>query len=358
MFLNLVAPINQLGYGVVGCNVLRAAVEAGHTVSYFPIGNPSWDSDLPFVKKCLENAKSFDKDAPSIRIWHQNDLAMFPGGGERVGWPIFELNKFDDIERNHLESVDRLFVCSEWAKGVVEAEGIEVPTNVIPLGVDSNVFYVDEQAKKNRQYWTRDKTVFLNVGKWEVRKGHMELLEAFNRAFTPEDNVELWMLNHNPFIGIENENWKTRYVANPMGQNIKLLPRVNSQAELRILYNVVDFGVFPAHAEGWNLEPLEMMACGIPSIITNYSGHTEFCNAENSFLIEPNGMEKAHDGMDGRWFHGQGDWCTFEIDDLADAMRAAHDVKQSGQNSKLEACLETAERFSWKNTIKRIEEVL
>lgn len=358
MFLNLVAPINQLGYGVVGCNILRAAVEAGHTVSYWPIGNPNWDSDLTFVKNCMENAKTFDKDAPSIRVWHQNDLAMFPGGGERIGFPIFELNKFDDIERNHLESVDRLFVCSKWAKDVLEAEGITTRIDVIPLGVDSKVFYLDEEARKTRAYWTRNKTVFINVGKWEVRKGHNELLEAFNKAFTPEDNVELWMLNHNPFIGVHNENWKTKYIASPMCANIKLLPRVNTQAELRMIFNTVDFGVFPAHAEGWNLEPLELMACGVPSIVTNYSGHTEFCDVANSYLVEPDGMEKAHDGMDGRWFRGQGDWCTFKVDDLVDAMRAAHDAKQSGQTNKLDACLETAKKFSWENTIKRIEEVL
>ena len=370
MFLNLIAPINQLGYGVVGCNVLKAAVEAGHTVSYFPIGNPSWDSDLSFVKKCSENSKTFAADAPSIRIWHQHELAMFPGGGERIGWPIFELNKFTDVERNHLESVDRLFVCSQWAKDVIEAEKIETPVDVVPLGVDNSVFHTDNEARENRAYWTKDRTVFINVGKWEVRKGHNELLEAFNKAFTLEDNVELWMLNHNPFIGVENENWKTRYVASPMGANIKLLPRVNSQAELRTIFNTVDFGVFPAHAEGWNLEVLELMACGVPSIVTNYSGHTEFCNSTNSFLVEPNGMEKAQDGM---WFHGQGEWCSFEIDALVEAMRAAHDMKQtevrnlSGEHEvqysgalgrRIFECFETAKKFTWENTIKRIEEVL
>jgi len=355
MFLNLVAPINQLGYGVVGLNVLKSAVEAGHTVSYFPIGNPTWDSEISFLGKCIENAKMFMSGAPSIRIWHQNDLAMFPGCGERIGWPIFELNKFTQVERNHLESVDRLFVCSQWAKDVLQAEGIRTKVDVVSLGVDGSIFYIDEQARANRAYWTTKKTVFLNVGKWEVRKGHNDLLEAFNVAFAPGDNVELWMLNHNPFIGVENENWKTRYVASPMSAHIKLLPRVNSQAELRTIYNVVDYGVFPARAEGWNLEPLELMACGIPSIVTNYSGHTEFCDAANSYLVEPNGMESA---QDGKWFTGQGEWCTFEIDALVDAMRAAHDDKQSGENGRRQACLDTAQKFNWSNTVKRIEEVL
>jgi glycosyltransferase involved in cell wall biosynthesis len=356
MHLNLVAPINQLGYGVVGYNVLKSLL-ANHDVSYFAIGKPSWDSDLTFVKGAIERAQSFNKDAPSIRIWHQNDLAMFPGGGQRIGWPIFELNKFTDIEKVHLSSVDKLFVCSNWAKTVLEENGIKPPLgiHVVPLGVDTSIFYKNEAALQHRAYWTQDKTVFLNVGKWEVRKGHNELVEAFNAAFTPEDDVELWMLNHNPFIGRENENWKTKYLSSPMGGAIKIIPRMNSQKELCDVFNSVDFGVFPAHAEGWNLEPLELMACGIPSIVTNYSGHTEYLNETNSLLVEPNGMESARDG---RWFHGNGEWCTFEIDELVAAMRAAHDYKFSSSKKFEDGMAATVAKFSWSNTVKCIEEAL
>lgn len=353
--VNLVAPINQLGYGVVGYNILKGLTATGKKTSYFPIGDPQWESDIGFVRKAIDEAKTFDPSAPSIRIWHQNDLAMFPGGGQRVGWPIFELDKFSDLELHHLASVDRLFVCSEWAKEVVHRHLPKLKVDVIPLGVDTEVFYRDESAQQHRAYWTQDKTTFINVGKWEIRKGHNELLEAFNKAFTPEDNVELWMLNDNPFIGRENETWKTRYLASPMGPNVRILPRVNSQAELRVIFNSVDFGVFPAHAEGWNLEPLELMACGVPSIVTNYSGHTEYCNDTNSLLVEPNGMESA---QDGRWFHGQGEWCTFEIDALIEAMKTAHEYKQGG-NTKLDNGIkETVERFTWTKSVEKIEGVL
>lgn len=363
MFVNLVSPINQLGYGVVGYNVLKTLMEAGHQTSYFPIGAPSWEGPAPFAETAAANSKTFNPEAPSIRIWHQNDLAMFPGGGPRIGWPIFELNKFTMLEYHHLSSVDRLFVCSQWAKDVLKEEGVadEVERiDVIPLGVDSKVFFPDKIAQGMRKYWTRDKTVFINCGKWEVRKGHDKLLEAFCKAFGPDDQVELWMLNHNPFIGLENEQWKTNYIASPMGANIKILPRLNTQAEMRKLFNTVDFGVFPARAEGWNLEPLELMACGVPSIITNYSGHTEFCNEANSLLVEPNGMEKA---QDGKWFNGQGDWCTFEIDDLVEQLKNAHEMKQSklyrgDYGRRAFECLKTAEKFSWKNTVEKIVEVL
>lgn len=356
--VNLIAPINQLGYGVVGYNVLRGLMKSGIGPSYFPIGEPKWESDLSFVNEAVNRAKTFDFKAPSIRIWHQHDMAMFPGRGPRIGWPIFELDKFSEVELHHLSSVDRLFVCSQWAKDVVKDHLPDMEVDVIPLGVDRDVFNVSEEARRHRAYWTTDKVVFINVGKWEVRKGHNELLEAFNKAFTPEDEVELWMLNTNPFIGARNETWKTKYLASPMGESIRMLPRVNSQKELAVIFNTVDWGVFPAHAEGWNLEPLELMACGIPSVVTNYSGHTEYCDAANSLLVEPTGMEAAQDGV---WFHGQGDWCSFDVEELAEKMRQAYTLKRDQKERYDQLCegaLVTADKFSWDNTISCITESL
>lgn len=362
MFLNQISPINPLGYGVVGFNILNSLIKKGHNVSLFPLGEVQWESNpvlIERIKKAVNNSQYFDPDAPSIRIWHQHDMAMFPGRGDRIGWPIFELNQFTDKEQHHLESVDSLFVCSEWAKKVIEHAGINRRVNVIPLGVDPDVFYIDEQARANRPYWNRDATVFINAGKWEVRKGHNELLEAFCKAFTPQDNVELRMLNHNPFIGLENENWKAKYISSPMGSKIRILPRADSQASMRVLFNQADFGVFPSHAEGWNLEPLELMACGVPSIVTNYSGHTEFCDQSNSLLLEPNGMQKA---QDGKWFHGEGEWCSYDIDELVELLRAAHKMKQERYDDDYKvmsiACSATAEQFTWDNAVDKILGVL
>jgi len=136
MFLNLVGPINQLGYGNVGFNVLKTLADEGHMVAYFPIGQPQWEAPVDFAQRALEAAKTFPPDAPSIRIWHQNDMAMMPGRGKRIGWPIFELNRFDMQEEHHLRSCDELFVCSEWAKEILKAEGFDMPIHVVPLGGD------------------------------------------------------------------------------------------------------------------------------------------------------------------------------------------------------------------------------
>lgn len=358
MNVNFISPINSLGYGCVGYNILKTLHKRGHVVSYFPIGKPEWEGDPEapgLIQNAFKNSELFDSGAPNVRLWHQNEMHMFVGKGKRIGFPIFELDKFNERERHHLSSVDELFVPSKWAKEVVEKNGINVPTRVIPFGVDTNVFFRDEDERA-ASYFTNDKTIFMNVGKWEKRKGHEELCEAFSRAFTPDEPVELWMMNDNPFIGRKNDEWKRKYIESPMGSNIIFVPRLLSQAEMRKKFNQVDCGVFPSHAEGWGLPILEMMACGAHIIATDYSGHTEYLSSAEATLIKPNGMEDAKDGL---WFFGQGQWCTYDVEDLADAMRHVHEAKQSGKLSSInEPGQNLARQYSWDNTVSIMEQWL
>ena len=116
----------------------------------------------------------------------------------------------------------------------------------------------------------------------------------------------------------------------------------------------VDCGVFLSRAEGWNLELLELMSCGKHVIATNYSGHTEFCNAENSMLIH---IHEKEDAVDNRWFFGQGQWAKIgdkEIKQTTLYMSAIHRAKQRGDLFVNDECVKTAEKFSWDNTAKEI----
>jgi len=357
MDINWVGPIGQLGYGVASYNLLKSLIGAGHKVALFPIGNVSWpktDESTRILDFALKSKETFNHKAPSIRIWHQFELDMYPSN-IRIGFPIFELDKFSDKEKHHLNSLDYIFVCSEWAKRVIESNNIQVPTFVVPLGVDNDKFFYEPDGHNQRQYWNRNSTIFMNVGKWEVRKGHEELCAAFNAAFSPTDDVELWMMNDNPFIGHENFEWRKKYALSTMGNKVKFFDRVDNHAEIRKIFAQIDVGVFPAKAEGFNLEPLEMMACGAHIIATNYSGHTEYMHDRNARLLDVTGMEVA---KDGKWFYGQGAWSTFNLDQLVDEMRKIHSEKQSGKLLFNKSGVETAKKFSWDNGASKIIKVL
>ena len=348
MKINLQAPINQLGYGVAGLNILKALQDKAE-VSLFPIGQPQVTNqeDATAVRKGMEVANTFDHKAPCLKIWHQNQMAERVGSGKFFGFPIFELDTFNSLEKHHLNSCDELIVCSEWAWDVANKQTDHFPNfiHVVPLGVDAKLF----PPAPVRQ---GDTTIFFNCGKWEIRKGHDILIKAFEKVLGHGEAAELWMMCSNPFNSPEEDaRWNQLY----NHPKVKLIPRAETQAEVYNIMSQVDCGVFPSRGEGWNLELLEMMSAGKHVVTTNYSAHTEFCTKENSGLVTISDVEPA---FDGKWFFGQGNWAKItehvEFDLSMKMMKYILDKK----GTLNEAGIETAKKFSWENTANQILKIL
>ena len=347
--LNLQCPINSLGYGVAGYNILKELYNRDSSVSLYPIGAPETQDNV--VISAAANVSSLKLHRPHVKIWHQHDLFQRIGSGRHFGFPIFELTEFDEKEKLSLHHCDEIMVCSKWAAQIVENQ-TGIKSSVVPLGVDTETF---SASKINNS----DKTIFFNCGKWEKRKGHDILVECFNKAFSKDDNVELWMMCSNPFIGDNNKTWQKFYKESGLGEKIRLIPRQQNHSDVARLMNMADCGVFPARAEGWNLELLEMMACGKRVIATNYSAHTEFCTPLNSFLVNTPRLETAFDGV---FFDGKkGLWAELgqdQKDAIIEYMREIHSLKQSGQLGVNTHGIDTANRFSWSNTVDKLLEAV
>lgn len=310
MNINFIGPINSLGYGRVGTEICLEGMKE-HKIALFPIGNVECSrKNGEAIQSLIKNAEEYSVVAPCIRLWHQFDMNMFVGKGTHIGWPIFEMNRFTRQEEQTLRRCDKLFVCSKWAAGICAKYGL--PAEVIPLGYNPTHFF---PIKPN--FVRKDKIRFLNMGKWELRKGHDILVNIFNAAFNENDDVELLMCNHNPFFTDEqNKYYVNKYKTSKLGAKIKIIPRLSSDFEINELMNYVDCGIFPSRAEGWNLEACEMMGCGKPVIMTNYAGQSEFLIKEYGIPVKS--MSVANDGI---WFKGQGDWAEPDFDAAVELMR-------------------------------------
>lgn len=350
MNLNLLAPINSLSYGYVSYNIIKSLIGQGHEISLFPLGgidttditNPN---DIRMLQNAINNSSNekFSFNNPSIRIFHQNQLAQHVSNKLRIGFPIFELDEFSPIEKIHLSGQDALFVCSKWAKSIIEKNGIKTPTYVVPLGVDNTIFDKNKRVERKKDEPYR----FLNIGKWEYRKGHDFLIEAFNNAFTDKDNVELVLCPHNFFINDEQtKEWHDLYMASPLKDKILFIRRLERQEDIAYLINSCDCGIFPSRAEGWNLGLLECMSMGLDTIATNYSAHTEFCNQDNCHLLEIKESESAFDGVFFK--NGIGNWAQLD-DKVMEQCVAA--MRKSYTNRKVnEGGIKTGQIYTWNNT--------
>lgn len=380
MNINLTCPINSLSYGLASLNILKA-LSKNNEVSWFPIGNINQiqqelqanflPDDIEPVSKAFKNAPKYDRDAPSVRIWHQHDLAQHVGKGTHIGFPIFELEAFNEVELHQLESQDALIVCSEWAKRVVESNIKHYyEVFVAPLGVDRNIFKPNphplstasfSSVEMSEHYRPKSKEgkpfVFLNVGKWEIRKGHDVLCEIFNSAFSPKDDVELWLCPHNFFLKLnETQEWEKMYMDSPMGRagKIKILPRVASQLEMAAIMRDADCGVCISRAEGFDLPALEMLSTGLQLVATNNTAHTEFLTEDNAYLTDTPNKEPAYDG---KWFFGDYEWASLDesvCESIVQNMRRAFSI---GKARNMAGIL-TAKKFSWDNTATCVENAI
>lgn len=352
--ISLMCPIStSTGYGITSFNIFKGLQSAGYDPLLYAIGNSTTDSEenKALLVKSMNRAKTeFNQHSPCLKIWHQFDLAGRIGSGKFGALVFFETNKMNPVEIVMLNNTDVVFVASHWAKKVLEENGINSDIVVSPLAVDHNIFSpiksidLNDTAEKDQEY------IFMNIGKWEVRKGHDVLVEAFNAAFEPTDNVRLRMMNHNPFLTTEqNAVWAKMYKNSKLGDKIDIVDRVSSHAEVASLINASDCGVFPARAEGWNNEIPEFMACNKPIITTNYSAHTEYCNSENSYLIEIDNLCEAKD--DHFFRAGLGQWADLgekQVDQLVEHMRFVYKNNVRDNQSGVK----TAKTLTWANTAK------
>lgn len=344
MKINLNGPVtDKTSYGLVLLNLFLNLDIPKESVFVHPVGqvnqlNKSFESIYSRLNKL------FPYDAPSLRVYHQFDMASSIGRGPRCGMVFSETDTLTEFERHNLNSLDLVIVPSEWAKSIYVNSGVQTRIEVAELGYDPNIFRPIQAHKES--------CVFLSVGKWEVRKQQDQIVEAFNKAFCSHDNVQLWMAYDNMFIDPkELDSKESYYRSTVLGNKIIRVPRQSSQAGIARLMNSAFCFVAPSLAEGANLELIEAMACGMHTIATNYSGHTAFLSEKVSQLIEPTGLTTA---FDRKWFNtGElancGKWCTYDLNDLVEKMRLIYNIFENDRSLNQNA-IEHAQRFTWKNT--------
>ncbi len=363
MNLNLTAPPNQTSYGLVTTSLLAGLRSQGVDVALFPIGeaNPE-PRHADVVGKAIAKSRRYDASAPSLRIWHQWELAHHAGWGPRAGYSFWEVDRLTDDEVHQFNQLDIAFVPSEWAYVVARESGVKVNMEVLTPGVDTDVFSVDVKPAVIPKTGP-ETTVFLNVGKWEVRKGHDFLLAAFNAAFSPADDVMLVTLNFNQlqFPGYngpaESARWNEIYDQSPMGQAGKIVHvkgRVQTQQDVAMVMAAADCGFFPSRAEGWNMPLAEMLAMGKAAIATDYSAHIQFAERAGARMIETDGLEEAYDGF---FFRGFGQWAKLGERALEQAvlhLRAVHATKQEygSLSSNKDGISLFKEHLTWTNAAR------
>jgi glycosyltransferase involved in cell wall biosynthesis len=263
-------------------------------------------------------------------------------GRHRVGFVVWETTVVPGSKLRVLETLDEIWVPSDWGRAVLIANGLPAErVHVVPEGVDPAVFRPATAAPEAAPRPFR----FLCVGKWEVRKGIDDLVRAFAREFAPDEPVELILHCHNQFLpGFDMRNALGRLALGAHAP-IRTSPPLPLRG-LAELYGACDVLVLPTRAEAWGLPIIEALACGIPAIATNYSGHTMFLDDRNGWLVDVECMIP----VDDPFFYGTaeplGEWAQPDRRHLRSLMRRAYAHADERRAKGLRA-RDVVRRWSW-----------
>jgi glycosyltransferase involved in cell wall biosynthesis len=186
------------------------------------------------------------------------------------------------LQRSHAT----VAISSATAKALSESGSTSNPVEVIPLGVNTNVFHPPESRHTSE---VKDQFRILAVGRLVERKGFEYLIETMPTIVARYPNTLLQIVGSGP----NESSLRALIEKHGMGKAIVLLGS-KPYAEMPGLYREADLFVLPAvvdtqgDTEGQGVVVLEAMASQTPVISTRVGGITDMIHSgENGLLVEP-----------------------------------------------------------------------
>ncbi len=302
--------------------------------------------------------KPFASDDPQVH-WPAWALEHIAHGAERGGYDqqisfcsVLEPSQprlatrmtpwfFHDLDRvpKHLvEQInhnDAIYACSPFVRDVLVESGVTRPVTVLGHGFDPEHYQFFQRRLEGPM-------TFLCVAEHTPRKNLPMLVRAFEKAFHPQDDVRLIIK-----LGLHGAGELGRWVTRPA--QVQLMTQLlKGDAEMASLYRQAHCFVLPTRTEGFGMPVLEAMATGLPVIVTDYSGHLAFCNAENALLLRHRGKVP----VDASAFpYLEGSWVEPDEEHLVYLLRLVHKDYARAQQVGERAHATVRQEWTWRQQL-------
>lgn len=237
-------------------------------------------------------------------------------GQHRVIFTMWETDELPTVIKPWLHEYDQVLVPCQHNVDLFSKWHHDV--TMVPLGVDLKFW---RQAPPT----TGSKFRFAAGGSLWHRKGLDLVVKAFTELNLPDAELHIKAAPH---------AFDTEETNHP---NIVLHRSWMDTETQRDWYDLADCYVAPARGEGFGLMPLQAIAMGIPTIISDSSGQKEFAHLAN--WVVPCGKSKAHTC---------GQWDEPNLELLKAAMRDAYEQRLSRKRPT------GVKQFSWVEASRKL----
>lgn len=320
----------HMGYGRFGSYVAEEIAKQGITV-YDDLPRPDGSiEDVVRTPVTDEHMTPRNSGVANVACW-----ISVPGHG--TGWykdqvpvvfTMWEAQRLPEAFTESLHHFDTVVVPS--LQNLELFSQFHDNVKYVPLGVDPKVWHYEPRPEPN---------TFFNflIGGSGSRKGTDLAADAFIKVFGAEGS---WGDGPIPILMMKNPKGETFYGA--QGRIHQYAGRYTDEEE-RFLYSTAHCYLQPSRGEGFGLQPLQALAMGIPTILTDAHGHASF--AKHGIGISATPRES-----DYFIFGDAGDWWEPNFDELCDAMRDVYDRYALHQKRAKEEAKVIAETFTWEHT--------
>lgn len=260
----------------------------------------------------------------------------------RLIYTMFESDKIPEEWPDYLNMADEVMVPSKWCQDVFAKSGVK--STVVPLGYNDRSFvYIDRPIPIE----SGEPFTFIHYDSFNLRKGWSEVFQAFTEEFSPDEPVKLILKTVQESVAIP--------IMRAQYPNIETVMGTKPEHELIELLGRAHCMVYPSRGEGFGITPLEAMATGLPAIVPNEHGISEFFNSR--YMIEV----KAPDRCPGLYtrFKGEdvGQMVVADIEDLKKQMRWAYNNQAAAKALGKDAS-QYVKKFTYRNTAQRLAEII
>lgn len=272
---------------------------------------------------------------------------------------------FDQLEYLN-EIVDQVWVCSEFTKkNYIDSGVIPNKIKVIPYGTDI------EKSKAKLPPLHKDlledtSFKFLFQGDLNDISLVKNIIDVFTQTFASNKNVSLILLN---------SEYSSKYeVKSKIIPNKDIINIINNISDLEIIkriklffdyvdissldnvFKVADCFIYPFINDSTPANLLRAIRNNVPVIVSNAGTALDFCNEENSFLIDCEVLESDIKGLNGSSFVNEHKNFVVNKEHFSKLMNYVYNNKLDAKEKAVKAYNVVNEKYNWKNTINCINE--
>jgi glycosyltransferase involved in cell wall biosynthesis len=258
---------------------------------------------------------------------------------KNINYTTWEADKIPsnwlDVYRKYKTSA--IITPCKWNQDVFSNQ-VAIPVHVLPHALEKK-YIVESQPIKELEPVLQDKFVVFSMSQWQKRKGFDKLIQAFCMEFKDQKDVLLLIKTYGVLMGDYNNNKLAQKQAitkeileyknsvfldggkNP-NTSIVAITDVLPYENIAWLYKKSNLFALLTRGEGFGLTIAESIMNEIPVMVTDKTGHMDFVDSVNSFLVDSH----LHPYVEKVEYHCDMNWAEPDLLSARKNLRSAYNL--------------------------------